>query len=239
MFLPFRCKVADQQQYQHGDKDNGGKRIHGWLNAPANLAVYEGRQGVDACAAGKMGDDEVVQRHRKRQQKAGEDAGKDIREHHLEKCLNRTCAQVHRRLISRAAGLLELGHHAQDHIRNIERNMCDQDGLKSQGNPECDKGEHQRDSGHDIGVQHRDVGDSHHDGFWNLFHLIDGDGCRSPDDRGDQSRQKCDRQRIVQGVHDIAAGKHLRVPPQGEPAPLGAGFGAVEGQDHHGSDRGV
>ena len=103
--------------------------------------------------------------------------------------------------------------------------MRDQHGLKAKGNTESKESQHQGDTGYDIGIQHRNVGDPHDDGLGNLFHAVDRDGCRGADDGGDQRGQECDQQSILQGSHDVAACKHLGVPLQGEPAPLGPGLG--------------
>ena len=53
--------------------------VHGRLDAPANLAVDQGGQGVDARAPGKVGDDEIVQGHGEGQQEAGEHSRHDVR----------------------------------------------------------------------------------------------------------------------------------------------------------------
>ena len=75
--------------------------------------------------------------------------------------------------------------------------MRDQHGFKSERDTERDKCQHQGDTGYDIGVQHRDVVDSHDDGARNSFHAVDADGGDRADDGRDQSRRKRDEQRIV------------------------------------------
>ena len=65
--------------------------------------------------------------------------------------------------------------------------MRDQHGFKSERDTERDKCQHQGDTGYDIGVQHRDVVDSHDDGARNPFHAVDADGGDRADDGRDQS----------------------------------------------------
>ena len=51
------------------------------------------------------------------------------------------------------------------------------------------------------------------------------------------SRYKGDEQCVDQSIHNGGTVKHLGIPLKGKAAPLGPGFGTVEGQDHHGHDR--
>ena len=69
--------------------------------------------------------------------------------------------------------------------------------------------------------------------------LVDGDGCRSADDGGDQRRiSKAMSSVLYQSIHDGLALSNIWVYQlKGKAAPLGPGFGTVKGQDHHGHDR--
>ena len=65
-----RGKVRDEKQREDRHEDHGGQGIHGRLDAAAHLTVDQGGKCIDPGAPRKVGDDKVVERHRKRHQKA-------------------------------------------------------------------------------------------------------------------------------------------------------------------------
>ena len=65
-----RSKVCNEQQREHSHKDHCGERVHGRLDAAAHLTVDQRGQGVDPGAFCEVGDDKIIQRHRKRHQEA-------------------------------------------------------------------------------------------------------------------------------------------------------------------------
>ena len=73
-----RGEVGNQEKSQHRYEDHRGQGIHGGLDASAHLTVNQGRQSIDASASGKVGDDEIVQRHGKGHEKTGQYTGKDV-----------------------------------------------------------------------------------------------------------------------------------------------------------------
>ena len=72
--------------------------------------------------------------------------------------------------------------------------MSQQDGGESQRKPKCDKEQHQGDAGHDIRIQHGNVGNAHHGGTELPVHGLDSDCRRRSYDRRDQGGQKSDNQ---------------------------------------------
>lgn len=135
-----------------------------------------------------MGDDEIIEGHRECEQKAGEHTRKNVRENDLEKRAERACAEVKRGFIGKSACLFEFWHDAQDHIWNVEGDMGDQNRLKSEGDAKSNERKHQGDTGHDVGIEHRDICDSHQNRARNRLHAVDRDRSRSSDDNGDQRR---------------------------------------------------
>lgn len=184
----MRGEIADDKQDEHRSKDHCGECVHRRLDASAHFAVNQGRQGVDAGSSCKVGDDEIIEGHRECEQKAGEHTRKNVRENDLEKRAERACAEVKRGFVGKSACLFEFWHDAQDHIWNVEGDMGDQNRLKSEGDAKCNERKHQGDTGHDVGIEHRDICDSHQNRARNRLHAVDRDRSRSSDDDGDQCR---------------------------------------------------
>ena len=76
--------------------------------------------------------------------------------------------------------------------------MCQQNRGKSQREPKCNKQQHQGDTGYNIGVEHRDIGDAHEEGSQFRFHRP---ACRwlaaVPMTVAISADKKCDDQRSV------------------------------------------
>ena len=64
-------------------------------------------------------------------------------------------------------------------------------------NAQRNEQQHERNTGDNVGVEHRDVGDAHADGFHFPVHAVDAHGCHGADDGGDGCGQESDEQRIV------------------------------------------
>ena len=77
-----------------------------YIDGSAYFTVDQGGESVDPRALGEVGDDKIVKRHGKGQEKAGEDPGQDIRKHYLKKRVYRGRPQIHGCLIDAFIGLL-------------------------------------------------------------------------------------------------------------------------------------
>ncbi len=122
-FRPFRKEVGQEQHDQDDYEDNRRKGKDRRPDADLHLAVDQGRDRIDARAAGKVGDDEVVKAHREGQQEAGKDARHDIREHDVRKGIDRRCAEILRGLEMDGAGLPQLRQNVQDYVGQAEGDM--------------------------------------------------------------------------------------------------------------------
>ena len=104
---------------------------------------------------------------------------------------------------------------------------------KTDKRTDCNKQQHHRDTGHDIGVHHRNVGDTLNGGAQNIaFHLDHADSGSCADDGGDDRGADCENQCVFERGECLGAVEQLPVPVQRK-AVEGTGVaGFIEGEQH-------
>ena len=100
--------------------------------------------------------------------------------------------------------------------------------LHAESNTKGQKAQHQGNSGHDIRIQHGNIGDSHDNGAGDFFHIADAQTRCRADQSGNCSGNQGDDQSILQGRHNDLAVEKTFVPFQTETAPGGHIFGFIK-----------
>lgn len=69
-FLRRRIHIHKEQQKQYGDKKNRGERVHLRLDSLADFGINLCGERINARSLGEVGDNEIIEGHRKGEQKA-------------------------------------------------------------------------------------------------------------------------------------------------------------------------
>ena len=246
-------QVDDGQQHQHRHKQQGGNGVDLRTDALFGHAVDGHGQGGGAGSGGKVADDEVIHGHGEGRQRAGHDAGLDLRDHHPPEGLHPGAAQVLGRVDEVPVHLPQLWPHGQDDIRDVEADVGDQQGAEAHGQPlrqhhrrlpgvhppgkgapsveEHHEQQAQADAGDDIRVHHGDVVDGIDDGPAPPAHGVQANGGKRARNGRHNGGQQRHHQGSVHAVHNQAVRQQGLVPFQGKALP-DAGAGArVEGEN--------
>ena len=192
----------------------------------------------------KVADDKIIQRQGERHQRAGNDTGHDLGQHHLEKRLERVAPQIQRRFVHMRVHLTQLGADLQHHIRQTKGDMrqqqCEKAGFQQPGGAEHKyEHQHQRHAGHDLRVDHRQIVDCHKHMAQPFVHAVHSHRRGGADDGGDRCRQHRDQQRDPQRFQNQLVVEQILVPPQREAFPFHTAFAIVEGKDDQQHDGGI
>ena len=245
-------QVGQHQQHQHRQEQQGGDGVDLRTHPLLGHAVDGHGQGGVGRAGGEVGDDEVVNGHGEGDERPGDDAGLDLRQHHLPEGLHPGTAQVLGRIHQVAVHLPQLGGHVEDHIGDVEGYMGQQQGGKAQhqpvgqlhraldgveppgeGPPALKEGHEKQAQGYagdDVGVHHGDV--VHREQGVPLFpaQAVQADGGKGARRGGDGGGQQRNQQGGVDALHNQPVLEQLIVPVEGEPPPHGAAVPGVEGE---------
>ena len=92
LFLPSE----KEQQKQYGDKKNRGERVHLRLDSLADFGINLCGERINARSLGEVGDNEIIEGHRKGEQKARNNARHDVREDNFPECIHNDLTVQHR-----------------------------------------------------------------------------------------------------------------------------------------------
>ena len=180
------------------------------------------RERNKAGAGDKIRNDEIVQTHRERHERAGDDAGHDLMNDDLGERLERRAAEVERGLDQILVHLLELRHDVQNDIRKIERDVRNEKrpesehGVGLQDRPREREQQRQRDTGDDIRVRHGDVRHGHDGRAEPALHAVDADGGHRADDGRNERCQQRDDHGVAQQRQECAVTEQIGVLPERE-----------------------
>ena len=253
--------IDDDQQQKHGHEQQGGNGVDLRRDPLFRHAVDGHGQGGGGRAGGEIADDEVVHAHGEGRQRAGDDAGLDLRQNDLPEGLHPGAAQVHGGVHQVFVHLPQLGAHGQNDIGDVEGHMGDEQRAEAQGQaggqlhkvlravepgrevgPEGEKRHKEQthgDAGDDIGVHHGDVVDGVQHAAGAPAEAEKADGREGAGGGGDGGGQQGDQQGGVHALHDEPVRKELLIPVQGKTAPDDVAVALVEGKDDEQEDGGV
>ena len=164
---------------------------------------------------------------------------------HLEEGLHPGAAQVHGSIDQAVVHLLELGHHVQDHVGQIERDMGDQQrpegqtvALAQQLGADEHEQQRQRHAGNNVRVRHGDIGQAHGRLAQPGIQAVDANRRHRTEGRGDQAGQDGHDQRVAQQLQQAVIPEEPGVLPEGEAVEMGDILAGVEGchnQHRHGN----
>ena len=106
-FLFDGSHVCEKQNHKHDHEKNRGKRVDFRADTLFNHRIDRNRKRLYVSCR-KITDNKIVQRIRKRHQKAGNDTRHDFRKNDLHKCLGGRTSKVQRRLIQASVHLTNL-----------------------------------------------------------------------------------------------------------------------------------
>ena len=102
------------------------------MDAQFQFGIDFRRQRIDAGPFGEVRNDEVVGRHGEGQHEACQETGPQFRQDDAAECDERRRAQVAGGIITAAVQRQELGHDAQDDVRQVEDDVGHEDGPIAQ-----------------------------------------------------------------------------------------------------------
>ena len=91
------------------------------------------------------------------------------------------------------------------------------------------KEQHERNTGNDLGVEHRQVNDTHHHLAGTTVNVIQGNCSKGSKDRGDDGCQKADGKCCAKCRENLLIREQLFIPPKGESSPARSRFAVIEG----------
>ena len=238
MALGARLKqVHHDHQQQDREEHQREQRVDLRLDGLFGVVVDLDRKRDEARTGDEIGDDEVIEAHRKGHQCAGDDAGHDLVDDDLRECLRRRAAEIQRGLDQILVHLLELRHDVQNDIGEIERDVRDEqrpeakDRVDAQHRAREREQKRQRDARDNVGVCHGDVR-QRHDGAAELpVHAVDADGCHRAEDRRRERREHGDDQRVQQQTEKRAVTEKICILRKRKALERGDVGTGVEGRD--------
>ena len=219
---------VDDAQHKRDQKDHDGReRVDRRIDALGHRIDQNG-DVVHAVACDEVGNDEVVKAHRERDQRAGDDAGTDLRNDDLRERLKRRCAQIHCCVDEVGVERAQLRRDRKHDIGDTEHDMRDEQRSEALSHGKNAEEHQKRNCRHDIGVHHGEVVHALDHRLQDLFAFGKTDGRDCADHGGHDGRQHCDHNGVEHRFHHRRVGEHLFIPAQTEAAEFGERAGVVE-----------
>ena len=220
LFTYDRHDVHHAERQRNEQDHDGGECVDRGIDALGHR-VNQDRDVVHAVARRKIGDNEVIEAHREGDERAGDDAGLDLRDDDLRERLEGRRAKIHRRVDEVGVERAELGRDGEHHIGNAEHDVREQQRTEAFFDREHAEEHQKRDSRDNIGVHHGQVVDALDHFLHDLAGLRKTDGRDRADDGGDDGGNKGDDDRVEHSLHHRRVCEHLFIPAQGESTELG------------------
>ena len=202
---------AGEKQHQRRKREHRRKILR-MLDHRRNV----GRERIGAGAVDKRGDDHVVDRKRKREQSASDDAGHQNRQLNLEERVPGTRPEIIRRFNDAVVEILESGKHGHRHVRDAERHVSDENRPESAIDVDGDEKHQQRNADEDIGHHQRRIDQRMVNRLQPVLPAVERERRRRAENAGDYGRQTGDGQRqpetLQQRSDRIMSGKELFIP---------------------------
>ena len=249
-------RVAAKDDAKDDHKHDGRQSIDLRADLFASHAVNGNGQCLQG-AAGKIGDDKVINGIGQADQKRREDGRRQLRQHHLEKGLLGIAAQIQCGLVHTHIHTAQLGGHVEDHIRHTKCDVGDQQrteakdvlrqkfqkagylrvGIQPMRHVHIHHEQHhQRNTGDDLRVDHRQIAHRVDHPLGALFHTADADGGHHAQNGGHGRRKEGDQQAEPERLQDHLIVQQALIPFQGKAGKQGAAFALVEAEYHHHRD---
>ena len=160
---------------------------------------------------------------------------------HLEKRLHGSAAQIHGSVGECRVHLLQLGHDVQNDVRQAKGHVRQQQCPEIQGFPLTqhagtheDEQQGQADTGDDVGIGHRDVGQTQNKLAHSGLQTVDTDGSHGAEGHGNAGRQQGDQNGVAQQAKKVSVPEQFHVLLEGKPFKFGDILTGVEGcHDQH------
>ena len=193
-----------------------------------------------------MADNKIVKRHCKAEHKTRNYSGDDLGELYLEERLRGCASEVLRRFGKRNVKRLESRHYREDDVGEVEGYVRDkhraeaEEIARSEDSGKRNKKKHHRNTGYDIGVHHRDIGDGIDRSLDPLrSHSVKTEGSKSTDNGSDHGRGHRKNERVAKGSQRLIIRKELFVPNEGKSRIFRKAARLIEGECDQNDDRNI